>query len=93
MSRSHGNKIWYEQTGLFKKNVYVKYQSLLMFKPSEVMVKVKDIKNEVKHQRLRTLVSTERFCHIKYTCEISMPWHFPLKNYGQSSVFSSLELF
>jgi hypothetical protein len=22
-----------------------------------------------------------------------MPWHFPLKNYGQSSVFSSLELF
>jgi hypothetical protein len=57
--------------GLGRRNTHVKYESHTT-KQSKDLTKVKDLEKKAKlqSQRIKFMVSNERCCQKKYTCEI-----------------------
>jgi hypothetical protein len=56
--------------GLARRNTHVKYESPTTYQ-SKVMTKVKVLeKVKLKGERVKVVVSNERSCQKKYTCEV-----------------------
>ena len=55
--------------GLARRNTHVKYENPTTYQ-SKVMTKVNVLEKKVKGQRVKVMISNERSCQKKYTCEI-----------------------
>jgi hypothetical protein len=70
-SKVRRSRSQYQIKGLARSNIHVKYESPTTYQSKAVTkVKVLEKKAKLKGQRVKVMVSKERYYHKEYTCEI-----------------------